>query len=71
MTENDRWPASARVTLNDVARKAEISRALVSFVMREAPGASAATRERVKAVGQALGYRPDVRARSLARAGCA
>ncbi len=33
--------------------------------MREAPGASAATRERVLAVADELGYRPDTRARLL------
>lgn len=66
MTEDGPWQSSGRVTLNDVARAAEVSRALVSIVMREAPGASAATRERVKAVARELGYRPDLRARSLA-----
>jgi DNA-binding LacI/PurR family transcriptional regulator len=66
MTDRDEWRSSGRVTLNDVARQAEVSKALASIVMREAPGASAATRERVKGVARELGYRPDVRARSLA-----
>jgi DNA-binding LacI/PurR family transcriptional regulator len=52
--------------LEHVARRAEVSRALVSIVMRDAPGASAATRERVWAAAKELGYRPDVRARALA-----
>lgn len=56
-----------RATLADVAARAGVSRALVSIVIREAPGASAATRERVLRAADELGYRPDVRARLLAR----
>lgn len=55
-----------RVTLADVARRAGVSPALVSIVMREAPGASEVTRRRVLAVAQEIGYRPDKRARALA-----
>jgi DNA-binding LacI/PurR family transcriptional regulator len=54
-----------RPTLEDVASRAGVSRALASIVMREAPGASDATRVRVRAAAEEIGYRPDPRARRL------
>ena len=54
-----------RPTLADIAAEAGVSVALVSIVMREAPGASAATRQRVLEVARRLDYRPDSRARLL------
>jgi DNA-binding LacI/PurR family transcriptional regulator len=56
-----------RPTLADVAARAGVSTALVSIVMRDVSGASATTRERVRAVAAELGYRPDTRARLLRR----
>jgi DNA-binding LacI/PurR family transcriptional regulator len=48
-----------------VAARAGVSRALVSIVMRDAPGAGAQTRERVRRAADELGYRPDPRAQRL------
>ncbi len=54
-----------RPTLADVAARAGVSVALVSIVIRDAPGASARSRERVLLAADELGYRPDTRARLL------
>ena len=54
-----------RPTLTDVAARAGVSTALVSIVMREAPGASAVTRDRVRRAAEEIGYQPDSRARLL------
>jgi DNA-binding LacI/PurR family transcriptional regulator len=59
--------AGRRPTLADVAARAGVSVALVSIVMRDVPGASAGTRERVRCAAAELGYRPDSRARLLRR----
>ena len=58
-------PRARRPTLADVAAAAGVSVPLVSIVMRDVPGASAVTRERVRKIAADLGYRPDQRARLL------
>ncbi|WP_344255298.1 LacI family DNA-binding transcriptional regulator [Terrabacter carboxydivorans] len=54
-----------KVTMEHVAARAGVSRALVSIVFRGVAGASDATRERVLAAARELDYRPDTRASRL------
>lgn len=54
-----------RITMADVARHAGVSKATVSFVLNDRPGLAAATRARVLAAAEELGWTPSAAARTL------
>lgn len=58
--------SGSRPTIEDVARAAGVSRATVSRVINNVPGASAPLRARVHQAVVALGYQPNPSARALA-----
>lgn len=57
--------AQGRVTITDVARHAGVSKTLVSFALNDRPGVNPATRARILAAADELGWRPNHRARAL------
>jgi DNA-binding LacI/PurR family transcriptional regulator len=54
-----------RPTIDDVARHAGVSKGAVSLALNGRPGVSEATRERIAAAAEALGWRPSARAKAL------
>ncbi|WP_157497547.1 LacI family DNA-binding transcriptional regulator [Leifsonia sp. Leaf264] len=66
MTDQPVVPASvSRPTIADVARRAGVSKGLVSFALNDRPGVNAETRQRILGVAEEMGWTPSVRARSL------
>src|SRR3546814_9396714 len=54
-----------RATIADVARRAGVSKGLVSFALNDRPGVAPDTRRRILEAAEALGWSPSVRARAL------
>ncbi|WP_433543970.1 LacI family DNA-binding transcriptional regulator (plasmid) [Streptomyces sp. CA-294286] len=58
--------ATPRLTINDVAARAGVSKGAVSLAFNNRPGVSPATRERILAAARDMGWAPHRSARSLA-----
>src|ERR1700761_7040937 len=54
-----------RPTISDIAQRAGVTKAAVSFALNGRPGVSTVTRERILAIANELGFQPSSAARSL------
>ncbi|MFC4590059.1 LacI family DNA-binding transcriptional regulator [Sphaerisporangium corydalis] len=54
-----------RPTIADIARQAGVSKGAVSYALNGQPGVSASTRERILAIAEEIGWRPNSAARAL------
>src|ERR1700761_5687443 len=54
-----------RPTISDIAQRAGVTKAAVSFALNGRPGVSPATRERIVAIAAELGFQPSSAARAL------
>jgi DNA-binding LacI/PurR family transcriptional regulator len=54
-----------RPTIADIARQAGVTKAAVSFALNGQPGVSTATRERILAIAEEIGFQPNSAARAL------
>jgi DNA-binding LacI/PurR family transcriptional regulator len=61
-------PRRRRPTIDDVAARAGVSSAAVSFAMNGRPGVAKETRQRILAAAAELGWRPSAHARALTEA---
>ena len=57
--------SATRPTINDIARRAQVSISAVSYALNNRPGVSDSTRERILAIADSLGWRPSSAARTL------
>ncbi|MEO3745481.1 LacI family DNA-binding transcriptional regulator [Plantactinospora sp. B5E13] len=57
-----------RPTIADVARRAGVSKGAVSYALNGQPGVSEATRQRILAIAQEIGFNPNSAARALSGA---
>ncbi|WP_043583319.1 LacI family DNA-binding transcriptional regulator [Geminisphaera colitermitum] len=58
-------PPDTPITLQTIADRAGVTRALVSMALRDSPKVAAATRERLQRMARELGYRPNPMVRAL------